>query len=242
MNSLTSYLKSWLKSYLASLPRGLGTALTLLKDELVFRHLHRRGVKKAKAFQGKTKLKLNIGCGGNRKKDWVNIDLFRIPDLTTSDLTLDIREPIPLSSGSCQFIYSEHFFEHLGYPDEAKHFLAESFRLLEPGGIFSVGVPDAEWTLLAYAGLDRGGYFETYAKQWDPAWCATRMEHINYLFRQGTEHRFAYDFETLQHALAAIGFVNIRRREFNSDLDAKWRKLGTLYVDAVKPPHGAVRT
>jgi hypothetical protein len=29
----------------------------------------------------------------------------------------------------------------------------------------------------------------------------TEMEHINFLFRQGFDHRFAYDFETSEHAL-----------------------------------------
>jgi len=59
------------------------------------------------------------------------------------------------------------------------------------------------------------------------------MEHINYHFRQGNEHRFAYDFKTLQLALQQAGFVEIRRRLFRSDLDS-W-ELGTLYVDAIKP-------
>ena len=35
---------------------------------------------------------------------------------------------------------------------------------------------------------------------WHPAWCTTRLEHINFHFRQGGEHKFAYDFETLKTA------------------------------------------
>jgi hypothetical protein len=61
------------------------------------------------------------------------------------------------------------------------------------------------------------------------------MEHINFHFRQGFEHRFAYDFETMEHALKEAGFVEIRQREFDSDLDSKNRELGTLYVNPLKP-------
>jgi predicted SAM-dependent methyltransferase len=191
--------------------------------------MHLRGIREVKAYQGKNKLRLNIGCGPNRKEGWINIDL-----IPTADLTLDMRESIQLPSASCQIIYSEHFFEHLDYPSDAKRFLTECLRLLEPGGVFSIGVPDTEWPLRAYAGVDDAHYFES-ARGWHPSWCRTRIEHINYHFRQGTEHRFAYDFETLRDALAATGFVNVRRREFDSNLDSESRKLGTLYVDAIRP-------
>jgi hypothetical protein len=36
---------------------------------------------------------------------------------------------------------------------------------------------------------------------WHPAWCQTRLEHLNYHFRQDTQHRFAYDYETLERVL-----------------------------------------
>lgn len=65
-------------------------------------------------------LKLDLGCGPNPKAGWVNIDLAR-----GADLRLDLREPLPLPSGCAEVVYSEHFFEHLGYPGEASDFLAE---------------------------------------------------------------------------------------------------------------------
>jgi hypothetical protein len=60
------------------------------------------------------------------------------------------------------------------------------------------------------------------------------MEHINYAFRQGNEHRFAYDFETMKHILEKSGFIEVKRRDFNYELDSDERKLGTLYVEAIK--------
>jgi hypothetical protein len=106
---------------------------------------------------------------------------------------------------------------------------------LKPGGTFSVGVPDAQWGLEAYVGPDDKGFFTLAKTKWcHPAWCRTRLEHINYQFRQGAEDRFAYDFETLHHVLAETGSTNIRERTFDPDLDDESRKDGTLYVAATK--------
>lgn len=141
---------------------------------------------------------------------------------------------MPFRDNSAKIIYSEHFFEHLDYPEPAMRFLRECHRILKPGGTFSVGVPDAEWPLQAYVGPDNAGYFAYSKATWLPAWCHTRLDDINYHFRQEGEHRFAYDYETLRHVLVEAGFANVRRRAFNDALDTENRRIGTLYVDAEK--------
>jgi len=220
-------LKALLKS---RFPRGLRVALRTLQQEFQAMRLHRQGLRQIRAYRGRTSLKLNIGCGPNQKPGWVNIDL--IPNV---DLSLDMREKLPLEDGCATIVYSEHFFEHLDYPVDAKHFLHECHRVLERGGIISIGVPDTRWPLEAYFGLQDQEYFQFVKKYWHPGWCQTPMEHINYHFRQDTQHRFAYDFETLKRALEECGFSNIHHREFDSGLDTARRKKGTLYVDAHKP-------
>jgi predicted SAM-dependent methyltransferase len=192
--------------------------------------LRRRGRRKARAYSGRTQLKLNIGCGPNLKAGWVNIDL-----LPSVDLPLDMRDPVPLQDGCATLIYSEHFLEHLDYPSDAMHFLRECQRLLQSGGVISIGVPDTRWPLESYTGVQNGEYFKLVKKHWHPAWCKTPMEHINYHFRQDTEHRFAYDFETLSLALQQAGFGSVRERKFDGAVDSEERKIGTLYVEAAKP-------
>jgi predicted SAM-dependent methyltransferase len=222
-------LKSWLKE---RMPVGLQRAIRGLRQEPVILQLHRKGCRSADKYANAKSLKLNIGCGVNLKPDWVNIDLVR-----NADLTLDMREPIPLPDGSAQMIYSEHFFEHLDYPTDAMRFLSECFRILEPQGTFSVGVPDTRWPLRDYGDNGDGGYYEAAVNRWHfPDWCRTRMEYINYHFRQDDQHRFAWDFETMEQALRNTGFVEIRQRAYRPELDTETRALGTLYVDALRPP------
>ena len=87
------------------------------------------------------------------------------------------------------------------------------------------------------SGSGKGTISRTVAERlgWHPEWCRTRIEHINFHFRQDDEHRFAYDFETLQKVLADAGFIEIEQRDFDESMDTASRRIGTLYVKALKP-------
>ena len=219
-------LKQLLK---ARLEPAVYAALRGLWLELRIQRLHKGSVRRVRQWQGRSDLKLHLGCGKTLKAGWINVDLW-----PHADLALDMRRPLPFADGSCAIIYSEHFLEHLDYPEPVLGLLHECHRVLRPGGVFSVGVPDTEWPIAEYAGLSRKGYFETAKKQWHPAWCQTEMEHLNFHFRQGDEHRFAYDFKTLHKALSSAGFERVAERKFDADLDSLGRRLGTLYVSATK--------
>ena len=201
-----------------------------VRKELMIHKRHEKGLVKARMLAGQRQLKLHLGCGPVHKPGWINIDLFG-----EADLTLDLRENLPLADGSCQIIYSEHFFEHVDYPAGAQRMLADCLRLLEPGGTISIGVPDTEWPIMEYARVRQEGYFTQAKKVWHPPWCETEIDHINYHFRQDGQHLFAYDCNTLCHVLHKAGFVGARRRPFDAELDSAKRELGTLYVEANKP-------
>ena len=112
-----------------------------------------------------------------------NIDLFD----AHADLRLDLREKWPFGDATVSSVYSEHVFEHFELHREVAHFLSEAHRVLKPDGIFDVGVPDTEWPLRAYGNPDDP--YWTFAKMVHPAWCETQLDHLNYHFRQGVEHK-----------------------------------------------------
>ena len=191
-------------------------ALTAVR-ELRITLLHFNGARKSRSFRKTHDLRLNVGCGAKKKQGWVNIDLS-----VGADLSLNLRRRLPFSNESCSIVYSEHFLEHLAYPSEALLFLSESYRVLRPGGTLSTGVPDTEWPVRAYSD-DVADYF-TYAKElWHPKWCVTRMEHINYHFRQGEQHKFAYDCDALAQILDEVGFVNVTRHNYDPSIDSQDR-------------------
>jgi len=60
-------------------------------------------------------------------------------------------ESLPFRDGAFNFIFSEHFFEHI-FMDEAYELFLECKRVLNPKGVFRMSVPDAD--LRTYAGLE----------------------------------------------------------------------------------------
>ena len=202
------------------LTHGVREAIASLRNELKLQMRHRVGVRKAQRHKTSQFVQLNLGCGPNYKPGWVNIDLFD----STADLMLDLREPLPFADGSVVRIHSEHSFEHFSYPYEVNRLLAECLRVLADGGVFEVDVPDTERAIYDYH-VDRDPEKLARARQlWHrDSWCDLPLHQLNYHFRQGTEHKYAWDFETLASVLAKAGFSNIERKP-----------RGSLYVRAQK--------
>ena len=228
----------------AQLSAGLRSALRNVQTEMRIQRLHREGLTRAKRLAGVRPLRLNLGSGLRPRAGWVNVDLR-----ADADLPLDLRERLPFGDGTVEEIYSEHFFEHLDYPNlgdttawhlesasrtsDALAFLRECRRVLVPGGRLDVVVPDAECILREYvAWHDRRSVPPSW---WGPAWCDTAMHRVNYVFRQGREHKYAYDAETLRRVLESVGFTAVRRRPFNPATDADNHALGSLCMEAMSP-------
>ncbi len=76
-------------------------------------------------------MKLNIGCHKRYLNGWINADIRKVKPL---DIVLDARYNLPFKNNSLDFIYSEHFIEHLTY-EEGEFFFKECHRTLKPSGI-----------------------------------------------------------------------------------------------------------
>lgn len=89
---------------------------------------------------------LNLGCGNRYHPAWINIDVVPAgPEVIAHDL----RRGIPLADDSYDVVYHSHLLEHLRRPD-ALGFMRECYRVLRPGGILRVAVPDLERLCQAY--------------------------------------------------------------------------------------------
>jgi hypothetical protein len=85
-------------------------------------------------------LLVNIGCGRVWHKDWINLDHQpTAPEVTAFDL----RKPLPFPDASVDGLYASHILEHLDMR-EGRRVLRECRRVLKPGGILRIVVPDLE--------------------------------------------------------------------------------------------------
>ena len=82
---------------------------------------------------------LNVGCGDHFSPDWNNLDLVSRPGVSY----YDIRKPLPYPDICLDAVYASHALEHLR-PDEGLRLLKEFYRVLKPGGIVRIVVPDLE--------------------------------------------------------------------------------------------------
>jgi len=88
--------------------------------------------------QYKFPIKLNIGCGNDNRKDYINIDNRDLG----FNMVWDIRDGIPFPDSSVESIFSSHLLEHLD-DNESKNFLQECLRVVKKNGIVCIRVPHA---------------------------------------------------------------------------------------------------
>ena len=137
----------------------------------------------------------------------------------------DLQYGIPLHDATADFVYSSHFLEHMSRVD-ALHLLRESFRVLKPGGVVRVVVPDLEYAVSLYAqGRKEDMLTQYFFVEDDDSYYA--------------RHKYMYDYESLAAQLLAIGFKDIQRQSFQSGKTPDLKVLDnrpddSLYVEAMR--------
>lgn len=86
-------------------------------------------------------LRLNVGCGSRTLPGYFNCDIERNPDAPRDPDMLCDAKSIPLPDGCARELMAIHVFEHM-YRWECEPVLAEWRRLLRPGGLLILELPD----------------------------------------------------------------------------------------------------
>jgi len=186
---------------------------------------------------------VNVGCGRSVRPGFINVDYDWHPAI---HLCWDLREKLPLADASAAGIFTEHCLEHFTY-DQCLDALRDMHRILEPGGVLRVIVPDGGLYLDLYQRHRRGEKVEfpyvgeggAADLELDSRYGFTPMMAVNRIFR-GYGHAFAYDHETLRNLLREAGFASVERRAFRSGrvqallIDSELRAPQSLFVEAVK--------
>jgi SAM-dependent methyltransferase len=194
--------------------------------------------------------RLNLGCGPDAPAGWVNLDgswnawfshhrhlrgaLRRIGIINASNqgaqwkvtpVVHDLRKPLPFRENIFSAIYGSHVLEHL-YRVEAEALLAECKRILQPGGLLRLVVPDLHSLVLDYLAGRNGG--TAAASRWSAAerlneklaFRSAQPPAGNVLFRfyahwkDFHSHKWMYDSDSLGHALEGAGFASVAKMEF----------------------------
>lgn len=198
---------------------------------------------------------LNLGCGTNILKGWLNTDISGQSPI----IYLDAGKPFPFKDNYLDYIFSEHMFEHLTY-ESGKLMLRECYRTLKPGGVLRLTIPALEFLIKLYNESEtelHQQYARWSLQQFAPqmyADCVKRgksvpMAMIMNNFMRFWGHQMIYDFPLLEAMLTDVGFLDIKRceagqsdhvslrgLEHHGDVIPKWaNELESMTVEAAKP-------
>jgi predicted SAM-dependent methyltransferase len=175
--------------------------------------------------------RLNWGCGTHPDPGWINSD---VKDGAGIDISCDIRDGLPLEDASIDYVASIHALPELAYPD-IEVALRDLHRVLKPGGVLRLSLPDLDRAIRAY--LDRDASYFLIPDE-DARTLSGKM--IVQLTWYGYS-RSLYTAEFIEEQLLRAGFARVEHCSFGqtssghpgiTELDN--REAESLFVEAVK--------
>lgn len=176
-------------------------------------------------------VKLHLGCGLCIVPGWINCDLRRAPGV---DLCADLRAGLPIAEASVDCIAAIHVLQDLAYFDIAPA-LAELRRVLKPGGVLRLALPDLDKALCAYLAGD-SAYF--YIPDHDARSIGAKL--VTQITWYGSV-RTPFTYDALREWVLEAGFEDIYRCKHRvtlsrfadlASLDNRERE--SLFVEAVR--------
>jgi SAM-dependent methyltransferase len=179
----------------------------------------------------KTVKRLNWGCGPRIAPGWINSD--RLPE-DGIDLCCDIRNGLPLESGTLDYITSIHALQDVPYCDVLA-VLRELWRTLKSAGVLRLGLPDLDKAIRAYLWEDPA-YF--HIPDQDAKSIGGKLV-AQIVWYGSVRTPFTYDF--IEEMLQKAGFRSVRRCNYRQTLgphpeivELDNRERESLFVEAVK--------
>ena len=160
---------------------------------------------------------MQYGCGASAPEGWLNFDAS--PTLLVEKLIRrhrvfprhvrygNIVRGLPVAEGTCAGIYASHVLEHLAL-DDFRTALANTRRMLAPGGVFRLVVPDLERMCHEYAGA--------HAFMRDSGLGHVRRPGLRALFGNSA-HLWMWDEASMMQELRDAGFARMRRAGFGDN-------------------------
>ncbi len=173
--------------------------------------------------------RLNWGCGATTPEEWINSDLLPGPGV---DIAANILDGLPIDDESIDYISSQHALQDLQIYDQVAA-LTELRRILKPGGVLRLSLPDLDLAIDAYQRGDRNHFL---VWDWDTL-SGNFITHV--LWYNSTRTPFTYEFA--EELLLKAGFARVVRVAYQKTaspwpgiVELDGRELESFFVEAFK--------
>jgi predicted SAM-dependent methyltransferase len=135
----------------------------------------------------------------------------------------DIVDGLPIEENSAQAVYASHVLEHLAY-DEFWVALRNTYKMLKPGGVFRMIVPDLQERARRYLACVASNDPEASSRFLKECYLGqssrprSAFAKLRNLFGR-SKHLWMWDEVSLSEALKSVGFVNVRRCKYGDASD-----------------------
>jgi len=146
-------------------------------------------------------MKLNIGCGKRRLPGYTGIDAVQRDNV---DIVAEAHA-IPLSDGCADEVLAVHLVEHV-FPWQVPDLLREWHRLLKPGGLLALEMPDLMKACRNLVEDRRIGKHPDQAHMWALYGDDTLKDPF-------MMHKAGWWFDRLKPVVEAAGFIKTVERE-----------------------------
>ena len=198
-------------------------------------------------------IKLNIGCGGNPLKDYINIDQDSLEQIRKrypekkfeDDLILKNHDifNLPFDESTVDEIKSDSLIEHLNFIQEKK-FFTEIKRVIKVGGRLEISTPDFEMTVKQWLAakddwkdffrdddeaIKQNHWFGNYNNKPNNRWGYLLATIFGSQNGEGQFHRNCYTEKKLIAICKKIGIkiINIERFQWKEDRDHMLKMIAT---------------
>lgn len=149
-------------------------------------------------------MRLQIGCGKFPRPGWINTDNKVRPGI---DCVADLRGDLPFAGGTFDYAAAIHVLPHIPLAGLAPA-LARIRRVLKPGGVLRLALPDLERAIAAFQRRD-AAYFAVPDSQWKSLGAKLVAQIVWH-----NDIRTPFTFDLAAEALEKAGYGAVARCAF----------------------------